>query len=143
MDYYKISPHALKIAAGSLYGKPEEFWQRKLGSLSSRLSSESELLACLQSSLDDSNVNLKECFMDLGSFPKDQRIPAATLIDMWMELYELNEETDGIVKLLNLTTWNLANLVNKRCVVYFTFIGMVFLRLTANFFVYVLQVKIL
>ena len=81
--------------------------------------------------------------MDLGSFPKDQRIPAATLIDMWMELYELNEETDGIVKLLNLTTWNLANLVNKRCVVYFTFIGMVFLRLTTNFFVYVLQVKIL
>ncbi|KAF3438901.1 hypothetical protein FNV43_RR17176 [Rhamnella rubrinervis] len=114
VDYYKISSRAIKIVGQSLYEKPVEFWQRKLGSLSSRLSSESELLACLQSSLDALNVKLKECFIDLGSFPEDQRIPAPILIDMWMELYELNEETDAIVNLFNLTTWNLANLVITR-----------------------------
>ena len=53
--------------------------------------------------------------MDLASFPEDQRIHAAALIDMWAELYELDE--DGILAIANLqelTTRNLANLVMAR-----------------------------
>ena len=53
--------------------------------------------------------------MDLGSFPEDQRIPAAALIDMRTELYELDEDgIHTIVKLQELTTWNLASLVMAR-----------------------------
>ncbi|KAG6729376.1 hypothetical protein I3842_01G025700 [Carya illinoinensis] len=53
--------------------------------------------------------------MDLGSFPEDQKIPVAALIDMWSERYELVE--DGIHVIANLheiDTRNLANLVVKR-----------------------------
>ena len=81
------------------------------------LSSDAELLACLQKSLEFQydKDNIEDCFMDLGSFPEDQRIPVAALIDMWVELYELDE--DGIHAIANLqehTTWNLASLVMTR-----------------------------
>lgn len=76
-----------------------------------------ELLRCLQSSLDfkGNEMILRECFMDLGSFPEDQKIPVAALIDMWSELYELVE--DGIHVIANLheiNTRNLASLVVTR-----------------------------
>uniref|UniRef100_A0A7N2LZN9 RPW8 domain-containing protein n=1 Tax=Quercus lobata TaxID=97700 RepID=A0A7N2LZN9_QUELO len=75
--------------------------------------SDIELLGQLQKSLEfqDDKV-IKDCFMDLGSFPEDQRIYAAALIDMWAELYELDEDgIHAIANLLELTTRNLANLV--------------------------------
>ena len=53
--------------------------------------------------------------MDLGSFPEDQRIPAAALIDMWAELYELDEDgIQAIANLQELTIRNLASLVMAR-----------------------------
>ena len=51
--------------------------------------------------------------MDLGSFPEDQKIPAAAFIDMWAELYEL-DEVQAIASLLELTNRNLASLVMSR-----------------------------
>ena len=72
------------------------------------------LLGHLESSLEflDDKVIIKECFMDLGSFPEDQRVPAAILIDMWAELYELGEDgIHAIAHLQELTTRNLASLV--------------------------------
>ncbi|XP_054783431.1 probable disease resistance protein At5g66900 [Prosopis cineraria] len=51
-----------------------------------------DLLAHLQNSMhllvDDC---VTECFKDLGLFPEDQKIPVAALIDMWIELYNLDE----------------------------------------------------
>ena len=48
--------------------------------------------------------------MDLGSFPEDQWIPVAPLIDMWTELHKLDKVgNDAICNLHKLTTWNLAN----------------------------------
>lgn len=41
----------------------------------------------LQPSFDALNPNLKECFMDMGSFMEDQKIRASVIIDIWMELY--------------------------------------------------------
>ena len=78
------------------------------------LSSDAELLACLQKSLEFQydKDNIEDCFMDLGSFPEDQRIPVAALIDMWVELYELDEDgIHAIANLQELTTRNLASLV--------------------------------
>ena len=78
------------------------------------VSSDAELLACLQKSLEFQydKDNIEDCFMDLGSFPEEQRIPVAALIDMWVELYELDEDgIHAIANLQELTTRNLASLV--------------------------------
>ena len=125
MDYFKVFPLGLKTVAGTLSGKPEEFWKSKLrecSNASSKLSTESDLVACPQTLLEDLDAELKECFMDLGSFPEDHRIPAAALIDMWTELYDdLDEDGDAIVKLLNLVSQNLVNLIVTRYVGSFIF----------------------
>ena len=53
--------------------------------------------------------------MDLGSFYAEQRISAAILIDMWAELYELDEDgIHAIANLQELTIRNLANLEMTR-----------------------------
>ena len=78
-----------------------------------------KLLDHLQKSLEfpKDKFTIKECFMDLGSFPEDQRIPIAALIDMWAELYELDEGgIHAIANLHELTTRNLASLVMSRYV---------------------------
>nr|XP_023879399.1 probable disease resistance protein At5g66900 [Quercus suber] len=80
------------------------------------LNSDTELLGQLQKRLEfqDDKV-IKDCFMDLGSFPEDQRIYAAALINMWAKLYELDEDgIHAIANLQELTTRNLANLVMAR-----------------------------
>ncbi|KAE8668297.1 hypothetical protein F3Y22_tig00112343pilonHSYRG00104 [Hibiscus syriacus] len=55
-------------------------------------------------------VGIKDCYQDFGSFPEDHQIPAAVLIDMWAELYELDED-DAIINLNKLSDRNLINLV--------------------------------
>ena len=53
--------------------------------------------------------------MDLGSFYAEQRISAAILIDMWEELYELDEDgIQAIANLQELTNRNLASFVMSR-----------------------------
>ncbi|CAB4287486.1 unnamed protein product [Prunus armeniaca] len=112
-------PLAITVTGNSLRGRATEFWRKRLRdwSKSSILDIETELLLRLQSSidaLDEEDAIIKECFMDLGSFPEDQRIPAAAVIDMWAELYELDEDFLSITNLLELTTRSLANLVITR-----------------------------
>uniref|UniRef100_A0A7N2M0T9 RPW8 domain-containing protein n=1 Tax=Quercus lobata TaxID=97700 RepID=A0A7N2M0T9_QUELO len=63
----------------------------------------------------DDKVIFKNCFMDLGLFPEDQRIPAVAFIDMLAELYELDEDgIQAIANLQELTNWNLASFVMSR-----------------------------
>ncbi|KAJ6288574.1 hypothetical protein OIU76_024541 [Salix suchowensis] len=71
-----------------------------------------ERLQKIVEALND-NVVAKECFMDLGSFPEDQRIPATTLIDMWAELYTLDED-DAIANLHELSDRNLIEVLVTR-----------------------------
>ncbi|XP_042974682.1 probable disease resistance protein At5g66900 isoform X2 [Carya illinoinensis] len=110
-------PLALKVVGKSLCGKPAVAWLVRVAKWSDGCSIldtdiESELLENLQSSLDfkGPEMILGECFMDLGSFPEDQRIPVATLIDMWSELYE--PVVDGIHAIANLHEINNLNLVS-------------------------------
>ncbi|XP_068331938.1 probable disease resistance protein At5g66900 [Pyrus communis] len=116
----KGCPLAIALVGRSLRGQPIEIWQKRVVEWckgSSILDSDKDLLACLQSSLDaldKEKAIIKECFLDLGSFPEDQRIAAAALIDMWAELYGLDEEILTIANLHELTVRSLANLVVTR-----------------------------
>ena len=108
------------MIGGSLRRQHEVVWHSRLTKWSDGqfyFSSDTELLAHLQKSLEfsDDNIIIKECFMDLGSFPEDQRIPAAALIDMWAELYKLDEDgIHAIANLQELDILNLASLVMAR-----------------------------
>lgn len=106
----------------SLCGKYTESWLKKLYEWSKGASifdTETDVLVCLKTSLDaldEKDQNLKECFLDLGAFPEDQRIPAVALIDMWAELYGIDEDFISIQYLQELSSRSLVNLVVTRYV---------------------------
>lgn len=117
MEHCKEFPLALEVVGKSLREQPPEIWLKKLHSTlnSEDDCSEDVLCDCLQSCLDDlKSATLKECFVDLGLFPEDQRIPAAALIDIWLELYGKENDCLAIGELLRLTSHGLANLVVTR-----------------------------
>lgn len=68
------------------------------------------LLLRLQTSIDALDEKVKECFLDLGSFPEDDRIAGTILEDMWVELYRLDDE--GMYASENLLDLYLRNLIN-------------------------------
>lgn len=53
---------------------------------------------------------VRECFLDLGSFPEDKKIPLEVLINMWVELHYLDEE-EAFAILVELSDRNLLTLV--------------------------------
>ncbi|XP_004304591.1 PREDICTED: probable disease resistance protein At5g66900-like [Fragaria vesca subsp. vesca] len=85
-------PLAITVVGRSLAGQPLEVWRRRESEWSkgsSILDSETKLFLCLQSSLDALDkgfTTVKDCYLDLGSFPEDYKIPVGVLIDMWAEL---------------------------------------------------------
>ncbi|KAJ9691632.1 hypothetical protein PVL29_013738 [Vitis rotundifolia] len=111
-------PLALQVVGRSLSGLPVAIWKSTLLEWSEGqfiLESGEGLLDCLQSSLASLNDKLKECFMDLGSFPEDKKIPVTALIDMWAELYKLDKNgVHAISRLIKLSLQNLLNLVVTR-----------------------------
>nr|XP_023882307.1 probable disease resistance protein At4g33300 [Quercus suber] len=113
-------PLALEVIGRLLNENPVEAWRSIAENWSNShyiFNSNSDLLDCLRKSLEisDHEVIFKECFMDLGSFPEDQRIPVAALTDMLAELHKLDEVgNNAIYNLHKIATWNLANLVRKR-----------------------------
>ncbi|XP_044470008.1 probable disease resistance protein At5g66900 [Mangifera indica] len=108
----KGSPLALTVVGRSLCGRPAAVWKSKVKEWQDTtiFPSNTDLLVCLQSSLDALNDKLKECYMDLGSFPEYHRIPVTTLIDMWVELYKRDED-DLCAILSDLSNVNLFDLV--------------------------------
>ncbi|KAK7359895.1 hypothetical protein VNO77_01862 [Canavalia gladiata] len=108
-------PLAIKVIGRSLSHQPYELWQKMVKELSqghSILDSNTELLTSLKKLLYvlDDNPIIKDCFMDLGLFPEDQRIPVAALIDMWAELNIVDD--DGIKAMDIINKLNSMNLVN-------------------------------
>ena len=67
-------PLALKVIGSSLCGRSEEEWHCRLTEWSGGqfiCSSDTELLGQLQKSLEfQDDKFIKDCFMDLGSFPE-------------------------------------------------------------------------
>ncbi|CAN6449434.1 unnamed protein product [Victoria cruziana] len=108
-------PLALKVIGGSLRQEPVRKWRKTAQMLlqgNQVFDIHSDLLRCLSSSLNSLSKVLKECFMDLGTFPEDEKIPAASLIDMWVEIHGLTED-DAYVALLELASRNLLTLVER------------------------------
>ncbi|KAL5752867.1 hypothetical protein ACOSP7_023054 [Xanthoceras sorbifolium] len=114
----KGSPLALTVVGRLLCGEPAVVWQSRVREWDrgvSIFSSDTDLLHCLQSSLNALDDDIKECYLDLGSFPEDQRIPITALIDMWMELHEWIEDGLSAISYLHrLSNRNLVNLVMAR-----------------------------
>nr|KYP47976.1 putative disease resistance protein At5g66900 family [Cajanus cajan] len=113
-------PLAIKVIGRSLRHQPYELWQKMVEELSqghSLLDSNTELLTYLQKMLDvlEDNTVIKECFMDLGLFPEDQRIPVTALIDIWAELYGVDNDGIEAMAIINkLDSMNLVNVIIAR-----------------------------
>ncbi|XP_062016010.1 disease resistance protein ADR1-like [Rosa rugosa] len=112
-------PLAITVVGRSLCAQPIEMWLDRLNQWSkgsSIFDSETDLLFSLQSSLDaldKERAIIRECFLDLGSFPEDKEIPVDALIDIWSELYEIDEDTSCIANLYELNNRSLANLIDN------------------------------
>ncbi|CAB4317846.1 unnamed protein product [Prunus armeniaca] len=113
-------PLAITAIGRKLCGQSFETWTRRLRVWcedSSLLDSETDFVGCFQrnlDALDKKRPSIRECFIDLGSFPENQRIHVADLIDIWTELYELDEDTLPIANLHELTSLSLANYIVTR-----------------------------
>ncbi|XP_052205140.1 probable disease resistance protein At5g66900 [Diospyros lotus] len=113
-------PLALEVFGGSLCGQPEVTWKRTVEQWSkekSALPPYEKLLNLLKTSFDalDNLYKIKDCYQDLASFPEDQRISVAALIDMWVELYNLKEDgEDAMANLHELSNRNMVNLLFPR-----------------------------
>ncbi|KAI3500512.1 hypothetical protein L1887_36334 [Cichorium endivia] len=120
VKYCKGFPLALTVIGASLCGQNVVKWRttfKKWSEGQSIFQSNSRLLLSLQASfeaLEDLPI-LKECFLDLGSFPEDEKIAASAFVDMWIELYNLDEEGMYTTEyLLELSSRNLLNLLLTR-----------------------------
>ncbi|KAK6939551.1 NB-ARC [Dillenia turbinata] len=114
VDECKGLPLALKVIGASLKDQPQMFW----ASAKTRLakgepiceSHETNLLKRMATSTNYLHEKVRECFLDLGAFPEDTRIPLDILINMWVETHDL-EEREAFAILVELSNKNLITLV--------------------------------
>ncbi|RDX71245.1 putative disease resistance protein, partial [Mucuna pruriens] len=120
-------PLILEMVGGFLKKERVGVWRQMVENLCEGrpiVKSHTELLAIFRKHLDNGLKDkpiIKECFMDLGLFPKDQNIPVAALIDIWTErqhipgadLYPI-KEADAVNNVYDLTDRYLAKLVVRR-----------------------------
>ncbi|CAA3025968.1 probable disease resistance At4g33300 [Olea europaea subsp. europaea] len=114
VDECKGLPLALKVIGASLKGQHEMFWTSAKNRLSRSQplceSHEVQLLERMKLSIDSLRDTVRDCFLDLGAFPEDKRIPLDILINMWMELHDIVEE-EAFAILVELSDKNLLTLV--------------------------------
>ncbi|CAE5978346.1 unnamed protein product [Arabidopsis arenosa] len=107
-------PLALKVIGASLKDRPEKYWQGALNRLSRGEPAdehhESRVFSHMEATLEILDPKTRECFLDLGAFPEDKKIPLDVIINMWVELHDLDEETAFSI-LLDLSDKNLLTLV--------------------------------
>ncbi|KAK2660405.1 hypothetical protein Ddye_006938 [Dipteronia dyeriana] len=107
-------PLALKVIGASLRDQPELYWR----SAQKRLargepiceSHESNLVDRMAISINYLPEKVRECFLDLGSFPEDKKIPLEVLINVWVEIQDIDEE-EAFAILVELAERNLVTLV--------------------------------
>lgn len=112
----KKHPLTLSVVGSSLDGKDETAWRYMLKVLSqgqSVLDLNVDILNRLERSFQALDDRFKQCFLDFGLFPEDQRIPATALLNMWVHLYEHEDDgSDTLAKIFELSYRNLVNLMS-------------------------------
>ncbi|KAF5193741.1 Disease resistance protein adr1 [Thalictrum thalictroides] len=107
-------PLALKVIGASLRDQPQMFWTSAKNRLSRGEpiceSHATKLLDRMAISIEFLPPKVKECFLDLASFPEDKKIPLDVLINMWVEIHDLDEE-EAFAILVELSDKNLITLV--------------------------------
>ncbi|TVU49409.1 hypothetical protein EJB05_00717, partial [Eragrostis curvula] len=108
-------PLALKVIGASLREQPPKIWLSAKNRLSRGEaisdSHETKLLERMAASVEGLSEKVRECFLDMGCFPEDKKIPLDVLINIWMEIHDL-DEPDAFAILLELSDKNLLTLVN-------------------------------
>ncbi|KAE8653991.1 putative disease resistance protein [Hibiscus syriacus] len=107
-------PLALKVIGASLQYQPEMYWinARKRLSRGEPIceSHESKLLDRMAIGVECLKKKVKECFLDLGSFPEDKKIPLDVLVNMWVQIHNIDKE-EAFAILMELSDKNLLTLV--------------------------------
>ncbi|XP_074302484.1 putative disease resistance protein At4g33300 [Silene latifolia] len=107
-------PLALKVIGASLRGQPQMFWESAKKRLSRGEpigeSHEVNLLKRMETSISYLPEKVKECFLDLASFPEDMKIPLDVLINMWVEIHDV-DEAEAFAILVELSEKHLLTLV--------------------------------
>ncbi|XP_068656965.1 putative disease resistance protein At5g47280 [Aristolochia californica] len=107
-------PLALKVIGASLRDQPPLIWRSAKNKLSKgepiSESHEVKLLERMAVSVNCLSSRVRECFLDLGSFLEDRKIPLDVLINMWVETHDL-DEVDAFAVLFELSDKNLLTLV--------------------------------
>ncbi|XP_013611364.1 PREDICTED: probable disease resistance protein At5g66900 isoform X3 [Brassica oleracea var. oleracea] len=109
-------PIVIEVVGVSLNGQTLTTWKGQVESWSQGetvldIPSQPTVLECLQPSFNALVPNLKECFLDMGSFLEDQKIRASVIIDIWMELYGKSSSILCKKYLEDLASQNLLKLV--------------------------------
>ncbi|GLJ19822.1 hypothetical protein SUGI_0359180 [Cryptomeria japonica] len=109
-------PLALKMVGSSMHKELDEVWKR------AKKISEGEyisvyhrkgLFRLLQTSIDSLDDVTKECFLDLGLFPRNRKICVDALLDIWVYVRKLRRQ-DAFDILLELASKNLLNLTSNQ-----------------------------
>lgn len=107
-------PLALKVIGASLRDQQPLFWvsaRKRLARGEPICESHgSQLLDRMAISVEYLKGKVRECFLDLGSFPEDTKVPMDVLINMWVEIRNLDEE-EAFAILVELSNKNLITLV--------------------------------
>ncbi|KAL7584408.1 hypothetical protein Lser_V15G46313 [Lactuca serriola] len=111
----KRHPLTLIVVGRSLNGKDELIWRSMLKSLSegrSVLDIHKDVLILLERSFEALHDESKQCFLDFGLFPEDRRIPVSALLNMWVHLYDHDDDgVDTMATIFGLSFRNLVNLM--------------------------------
>ncbi|KFK24914.1 hypothetical protein AALP_AA8G041300, partial [Arabis alpina] len=107
-------PLALKVVGASLKNQPDKYWEGVVKKLSrgepANETHESRVFSQIEATLETLDLKAKECFLDMGAFPEDKKIPLDVIINMWVEMHDLEEET-AFALLVDLSNKNLLTLV--------------------------------
>ncbi|KAL6012560.1 DNA-binding transcription factor adr1 [Asimina triloba] len=109
-------PLALKVIGASLRGRLPLEWLSAKNKLSRGESisdsHETKLLKRMAISIECLSSKHRECFLDLGSFPEDKKIPLDVLINMWFDMHDLVVE-DAFATLIELSEKNLLSIAKE------------------------------
>ncbi|XP_057843948.2 probable disease resistance protein At4g33300 [Cryptomeria japonica] len=109
-------PLALKVIGSSMHGELDEAWKRAKKKSEGEYISDYHrkgLFRLLQTSIDSLNYVAKECFLDLGLFPRDRKICVDALLDIWVYVHKLRRH-DAFEILSELASKSLLNLSSNQ-----------------------------